>query len=343
MKKPVSHSILELALISEGSSSQKTLQQSLDLAQKAEEWGYTRFWLAEHHNAINIASSATSVLIGYIAGGTSKIRIGSGGIMLPNHSPIIIAEQFGTLASLYPNRIDLGLGRAPGTDQKTANEIRPDRMKAVYQFPQEVEKLRFYFSEDHTDDEVRAPIAEGTEVPMYILGSSTDSAHVAAKMGLPYSFATHFAPNQFYQAIDIYRNEFVPSEYLKEPYVIAGVNVVIGETAKRAEQLSTTLLRSVLGILTGKREYMHPPTEMTPELREFSQHPAVQQFIKFAMVGTKEDVKAMTIDFLEQSEVDEIIVTTHMYNHADRLYSYQAFSEIMEEINCTQELQQNLE
>src|SRR5690606_23711768 len=202
-RRNILYSILELSFVTKGSNPSESFTKSLNLAQQAENFGYTRFWLAEHHNAISIASSATAVLIGHIAGGTKKIRVGSGGIMLPNHSPLIVAEQFGTLGRLYPNRIDLGLGRAPGTDPETAHAIRPDRMHSVYKFPEEIGEIIEYFSEDN-DSKVRAPIAEGVDVPLYILGSSTDSARVAAKLGLPYAFASHFATTYLFEALNIY-------------------------------------------------------------------------------------------------------------------------------------------
>src|SRR5690606_24914592 len=227
LKKDVKYSILELAAVPAGSEPRDVFKNSLELARKAEEWGYTRFWLAEHHNMISIASVATVVLIAHIAGGTRTIRVGSGGIMLPNHSPLIVAEQFGTLGALFPGRIDLGLGTAPGTDQDTARAIRPDRMMSVYRFPDEVADILQYFSPDNIDARVRAPVAEGVDVPVYILGSSTDSAIVAARMGLPYAFASHFAPAQLFEALEIYYNNFEPSAYLSSPYTIAGANVVI--------------------------------------------------------------------------------------------------------------------
>src|SRR5690606_37297422 len=228
--KNIPYSLLELDFVSKGSTPAETFKNSLKLAQKAEEFGYTRFWLAEHHNTISIASSATSVLIGHIAGGTKTIRVGSGGIMLPNHSPLIVAEQFGTLGALYPNRIDLGLGRAPGTDPATAQAIRADRMQATYQFPEEVSKIQQYFSKENSVSKIRASVAEGIDVPIYILGSSTDSAYLAAKKGLPYAFASHFSTAQLFNAIAIYKANFQPSKFLKEPYIIAGINVIVADT-----------------------------------------------------------------------------------------------------------------
>jgi luciferase family oxidoreductase group 1 len=332
-QKNISYSILELASVANGSTPADTFQYSLDLAQKAEELGYHRFWLAEHHNMVSIASSATSVLIGYIAGGTTKIRVGSGGIMLPNHSPLIVAEQFGTLGSLYPGRIDLGLGRAPGTDQVTAHAIRSDRMHAVYKFPEEVSQIQQYFSLDNRRAKVRATVAEGVEVPFYILGSSTDSAHLAAKMGLPYAFASHFAPALLFEALSIYRNEFQPSDDLAEPYTMACVNVIAADTDQEAEGLSTTLIRLVLGVLTGQIGYMEAPIDMTPELREIAEDPAFQRMLKYAFVGSKETVRQKTERFLQETRVDELMVVSHMYDHQDRLKSYRLFSEMMKERN----------
>ncbi|MDF9795415.1 luciferase family oxidoreductase group 1 [Catalinimonas alkaloidigena] len=327
--KNIPYSILELASVGAGFSPAEVFRNSLDLAQKAEAMGYTRFWLAEHHNMISIASSATSVLIGHIAGGTEKIRVGSGGIMLPNHSPLIVAEQFGTLGALYPGRIDLGLGRAPGTDQATAQAIRSDRMQAVHQFPEEVGEIQQYFSVDNADHQVRATVAEGVEVPIYILGSSTDSAHLAAKKGLPYAFASHFAPAHLFEALHIYHNNFQPSEYLKEPYTIACINVIAAESDQKAEKMSTSLVRMMLGVLTNNLDYMQPPTEMNAEIRELMQHPAFQRMLKYAFIGSKETVKQKTEAFLQETGVNELMVASHIYHHEDRLRSYRIFSEIM--------------
>ncbi|RUA33499.1 MAG: LLM class flavin-dependent oxidoreductase [Bacteroidetes bacterium] len=322
-------SILELASVGKDISIKKTFENSLDLAQKAEKLGYNRFWLAEHHNMVSIASSATSVLIGHIAGGTKKIRVGSGGIMLPNHSPLIVAEQFGTLGSLYPNRIDLGLGRAPGTDQVTAHAIRSDRNQSVHKFPQEVSEIQQYFSLANANSQVRATVAEGVEVPIFILGSSTDSAHLAAEKGLPYVFASHFAPTQLFDALNIYYNEFQPSKSLKEPYTIAGINVIAAETVQEAERLSTSMIRMMLGVMTNNLDYMQPPTEMTAELKELSKHPAFQRMMQFAFVGSREKVKSQTEDFIKRTGVDELIVASHIYDHEARVKSYEMFSEIM--------------
>lgn len=323
------YSILELATIAKDSSVKQTFDQSLDLAQKAEEFGYTRFWLAEHHNMLSIASSATSVLIGHIAGGTKKIKVGSGGIMLPNHSPLIVAEQFGTLGTLYPDRIDLGLGRAPGTDQVTAQAIRSDRMKSVFKFPEEVKEIQKYFSKDNATSKVRAAIAEGVDVPVYILGSSTDSAHLAAEQGLPYVFASHFAPAQLHQALSIYHNNFKPSRFLDKPYTIAGVNIIAADTTSEAEKISTSLIKMMLGVMSGNIDYMQAPEEFTNEHREILAHPGFQRMLKYAFIGDPETVKTKTEAFLQETGVNEIMAVSHIYNHQDRLRSFELFSEIM--------------
>ena len=289
-KKNIPFSLLELASVGSGKTTGETFKNSLDLAQRAEDFGYKRFWLAEHHNMISIASSATSVLIGHIAAGTKKIRVGSGGIMLPNHSPLIVAEQFGTLGSLHPGRIDLGLGRAPGTDQVTAQAIRSDRMQAVYKFPEEISKIQQYFSADNREAKVRATVAEGVEVPIYILGSSTDSAHLAAKKGLPYVFASHFAPTHLFEALNIYYNNFEPSEVLQEPYTIAAANIIAAETGEEAEKISTSMIRMMLGVMTGKIDYMQEPIEMNARSRDNAAPHALPPQKTYKFIGSKATV-----------------------------------------------------
>ena len=328
-----SYSILDLALVSDGNSLKQTYNDALKLAQQAEKFGYTRYWLAEHHNAPNIASSATSILIGYVAQGTTTLRIGSGGIMLPNHSPLLVAEQFGTLGSLYPNRIDLGLGRAPGTDGETAKAIRSDFMEAAHSFPNEIDKIQKYFSADNSTAKVRATVAEGVEVPLYILGSSTDSAHLAAKKGLPYAFASHFATTHLMEALAIYRNEFQPSKHLEKPYVLAGVNIIVADTDEEAQRLSTSLIRMIVGILTGKRDYVQPPTEMTDDLTEVMQHPQVYQMLKYSFIGSKTTVKEQVKNFLAETKADDLIAVTHIFDVNERIRSYELFAEIMKELN----------
>ncbi|WP_266204999.1 LLM class flavin-dependent oxidoreductase [Pontibacter kalidii] len=331
--KKIAYSILELAIVSQGETIQQTLQNSLALAKEAEAHNYKRIWFAEHHNSDNIGSSATSLLMGYVAENTSTIRVGSGGVMLPNHSPLIIAEQFGTLAHLYPGRIDLGLGRAPGTDQATARAIRSDFMEAAHSFPREIEKIQQYFSLENKGAKVRAPIAEGTDVPLYVLGSTTDSAHIAAEKGLPYAFASHFASTHLHNALRIYEQEFQPSGFLEKPYTIAGVNALVADTDEEAEKLFTSLIRMFVGVLTGSREPLQPPTEMTEELKQVLQHPTLQQMLRYSFVGSKQTVKTQIQEFLEETGVDELITVSNIYNLEDRLKSTRLFAEIMLEIN----------
>lgn len=332
-KQTIAYSILELAIVSQGQSIQQTLHNSLALAKAAEECHYKRIWFAEHHNSDNIGSNVPSLLIGYVAENTGTIRVGSGGIMLPNHSPLIVAEQFGTLAHLYPGRIDLGLGRAPGTDQQTASAIRSDFYQAAQAFPGEVEKIQQYFSLENKKSNVRAAIAEGTDVPLYILGSSTDSAHLAAKKGLPYAFASHFASTHLSQALKIYRQEFQPSETLQQPYTLAGINVIVADTDEEAEQLFTSLIRMFVGVLTGGRDPLQPPTALTPDLKETLQHPTLHQMLKYSFVGSKLTVKNKIKSFLEQTGVNELITVSTMYGIDARIKSTRLFAAIMKEIN----------
>jgi luciferase family oxidoreductase group 1 len=332
MKKKLSSipfSVLDLATVIEGKTPADTFKNSLDLAQHAEKWGFNRYWLAEHHNMISVASSATSVVIGHIAGGTKKIRVGSGGIMLPNHSPLIIAEQFGTLASLYPGRIDLGLGRAPGTDQVTAAAIRGDlRFQAAQDFPKEVLKLQTYLSKDNSTSHVRAIPGEGLDIPIWILGSSTDSARLAAAFGLPYAFASHFAPAQFINAINIYRQNFTPSEHLSEPYVLACVNVVGADTDQEANYLVTSLYQLFMGIVTGKRKLLQPPVNNMNDIWDVYEEEQASQMLACTFVGSKDTLKTDLQQFLDQTGVDEIMATSHIFNHEARLRSYEIMAEV---------------
>ncbi|WP_299820602.1 LLM class flavin-dependent oxidoreductase [uncultured Pontibacter sp.] len=331
--KEIAYSILELAIVSQGETIQQTLHNSLALAKEAEAHHYKRIWFAEHHNSDNIGSSATSLLMGYVAENTTTIRVGSGGVMLPNHSPLIIAEQFGTLAHLYPGRIDLGLGRAPGTDQATARAIRSDFMEAAHSFPREIEKIQQYFCVENKTANVRAPIAEGTDVPLYVLGSTTDSSHIAAEKGLPYAFASHFASTHLHNALRIYEQEFQPSEFLEKPYTIAGVNILVADTDEEAEKLFTSLIRMFVGVLTGSREPLQPPTELTEDLKQVLLHPTLNQMLKYSFVGSKQTVKTQIQEFLEETGVDELITVSTMYKLDDRLKSTRLFAEIMTELN----------
>lgn len=330
--KTTKYSLLELAMVGENIDHSEVFKNSVETAKKAETLGYHRFWLAEHHNMISIASAAPVVLIGHIASHTRTIRVGSGGIMLPNHSPLIVAEQFGTLGHLYPDRIDLGLGRAPGTDQVTAHAIRSDRMQAVHRFPDEVQEIQGYFENRSASEKVRATVAEGVQVPLYILGSSTDSAHLAAKAGLPYVFASHFAPAQLHRALSIYHNEFKPSATLDSPYTIAGINIIAADTHKEAERRSTSMYRMMLGVLTNRLDYMHPPTDMSDDIRQLRDHPALQQMLKYTFVGDQQHVGEQTKQFIQETGVDEVITTSYLYHQKDRLHSLQLFAEAMNEM-----------
>lgn len=325
----IRYSVLDLATVIAEKTPADTFHNSVKLAKLTEKLGYTRYWLAEHHNMISVASSATAVLIGHIAGETSTIRVGSGGIMLPNHAPLVIAEQFGTLATLYPDRIDLGLGRAPGTDQLTAMAIRGERFNAVPDFPQDIQKLQTYFSASNSTGRVRAIPGEGLDVPIWILGSSTESARLAAAMGLPYAFASHFAPAQFLTAINIYRQNFQPSASLKQPYVLACVNVVAADTDAAAEHLSTSLKQFFMGVITGKLRLLQPPVDDMSKVWTDYEEEAVSQMLGCSFIGSKETVKEDMLSFLEQTQVDEVMVTSHIYDHEARLRSYEIFAELM--------------
>lgn len=322
-------SVLELATVAEGSNEAQTFAKSLDLAQHLEEFGYKRFWLSEHHNMISVASSATSVLIGYIASGTSSMRIGSGGIMLPNHSPLAIAEQFGTLESLYPGRIDLGLGRAPGTDQMTAMALRGDFFSNANEFPQNVLKLQTYFSKENSVSKVRAIPGEGLDIPIWILGSSTDSAQLAAALGLPYAFASHFAPAQFFAAIELYRNHFRPSKYLNKPQVMACVNVITADTDAEASKLATSLFQMFMGIITGQRKLLQPPVDSMEDIWTDHEKEMLNQMLSLSFIGSPETIKKDFQNFVDQTQIDEIMIISNIYDQQAKIHSYELFSEIM--------------
>jgi luciferase family oxidoreductase group 1 len=327
MGKKIKYSALDLATVVEGQTPVETFKYSLELAWQAEALGYTRYWFAEHHNMMNVASSATTVLIGYIAGGTKTIRVGSGGIMLPNHAPLIIAEQFGTLASLYPDRIDLGLGRAPGTDQVTAMAIRGENMNAAHNFPKDVERLQTLFSADNYDGRVRANPGEGLDIPIWILGSSTDSARLAATKGLPYAFASHFAPAHFLEAIRIYRENFRPSAVLKEPYIMACVNVVAAETDEEAEYLATSVKQFFMGVITGKRQLLQPPVDNMEDIWNIYEREAVEQMLGYSFIGSVASIRNQMQDFVARTQIDEVMVTSHIFDHTAKMRSYALFAQ----------------
>jgi len=324
-------SILDLAPITEGNNAATTFTNSLRLAQRVEKLGFKRYWLAEHHNMESVASSATSVLIGYIAGGTNTIRVGSGGIMLPNHSPLVVAEQFGTLASLYPDRIDLGLGRAPGTDQVTARALRRNYMESAQDFPDDVIALQTYFSADNKRSKVRAIPGEGLEIPIWILGSSTDSARLAAHLGLPYAFASHFAPTHFLEAIELYRQSFKPSRDLGKPYVMACVNVIAADTNQEAERLATSFLQLATGIITGKRRPLQPPVDSMDGLWGDYEEAAVRQMMKYTFIGDRKKISSDLAYFQGHAQIDELMVTSHIYDPQARIHSYEVLKSIQNE------------
>jgi len=322
-------SILELAVVSQGENSADAIERSVKIARHVEELGYKRVWLAEHHNMEHIASSATSVLIGHLAGKTSTIRVGSGGIMLPNHAPLVIAEQFGTLETLYPGRIDLGLGRAPGTDQLTAMALRRNNMATAYDFPEDIKSLQTFFSASNRNSKVRAFPGEGLDIPIWILGSSTDSAYLAAKMGLPYAFAAHFAPAQFRTAIEIYRSNFQPSAQLDKPYVLACVNIFGAETDDEAEFLVTSLYRMFLGIVTNERVPLQPPgnlpsTFYLPEVQDM-----LQRMTACTFTGSEDSLRKKLSVFIAETGVDELMAVSYIYDMDKRLRSYEILKESM--------------
>ena len=328
----INFSVLDLVPVLVGKSISESFKNSLNLAQQAERLGYTRYWLAEHHNMQGIASSATAVLIGYIAGGTSTIRVGSGGIMLPNHAPLIVAEQFGTLATLYPCRIDLGLGRAPGTDQLTARALRRDLMESVEDFPKHVMELREYLGPAQPNAKVRAVPGEGTKVPIWILGSSTFGAHLAGLMGLPYAFASHFAPAALQAALKVYRDSFTPSDALNQPYAIACINAVVADTDAEANHLATTLYQAFLNVVRGTPNRHSPPVDSMDGLWNASEQYAVQQMLRYTFIGSPKTVREELQVFLDSTKVDEIMVAGHIFDHEARLKSYRLLAELKQQI-----------
>jgi luciferase family oxidoreductase group 1 len=330
--KQIPFSVLDLSPIPEGSDASTALNNTLDLAQHAETWGYNRYWLAEHHNMPGIASAATSVVIGYVASGTGRIRVGSGGIMLPNHSPLIVAEQFGTLETLYPGRIDLGLGRAPGTDQTTARALGRDAASVADRFPQDVQQLIAYLSDPEPGQKVHAVPGEGLKVPVWLLGSSLFSAELAAGLGLPYAFASHFAPEHMMAALEIYRSQFKPSEHLHKPYAMLGVNVIVAETSREAQQLFTSQLQQFTNLRRGKPTKLPRPVESMEGLWTlFEEDNAIKTF-EHAIVGDPEVVKAGLKYFINQTDADELLITAHIHSHEARLRSFELVAQIHQEI-----------
>jgi luciferase family oxidoreductase group 1 len=319
----VALSVLDLSPIVEGGTAADALANTLSLAQHAERLGYHRYWLAEHHNMRGIASAATAVVIGHVAGGTSRIRVGAGGIMLPNHAPLMVAEQFGTLEALYPGRIDLGLGRAPGTDGITAHALRRTLHSDPNKFPQDVIELREYLKDASPDQKVTAVPGHGSHVPLYILGSGLFGAQLAAILGLPFAFASHFAPQAMMQAIDIYRREFDPSEQLQAPHVILGYNICAADTEAEARFHRTSSLQAFLNLRFGNPGKLPQPVEGFEEQLSPQQQQVLAQVSSASAVGTAEQVHDQVRAFIEQTGADELIVVGQIYDHAARLKSYE--------------------
>ncbi|MCG2608322.1 LLM class flavin-dependent oxidoreductase [Acinetobacter sp. SM34] len=326
--KDTQFSILDLVPVRENKSIQSSLHHALALAQHAEKLGYKRLWLAEHHNMSGIASSATSVLLGYLLANTQTLKVGSGGIMLPNHAPLIVAEQFGTLATLYPNRIELGLGRAPGTDQNTMRALRRGQQETEDQFPQDVLEILQYFKDPLPQQRIVATPGQSTHVPVWLLGSSLFSAQLAAKLGLPYSFASHFAPRMLDQAIKLYRENFEPSEYLERPYVSMGVPTVIADTDEEAQYLATSPYQRIISMFRNQRGKLKPPIENIDEIWTPSEKMSVQQFYAMAQIGSKETVKAGLERLLERYEVNEFIFTCDIYDTEKRIKNFELLMDI---------------
>jgi luciferase family oxidoreductase group 1 len=326
-------SVLDLSPILEGSDASQSLRNTLDLARHAERWNYHRYWLAEHHNSPGIASAATAVMIGHVAAGTSTIRVGAGGIMLPNHAPLMIAEQFGTLASLFPGRIDLGLGRAPGTDPLTARALRRNLATDADSFPQDVIELMGYFRPVTPDQQVRAIPGAGLDIPVWILGSSLFGAQLAAMLGLPYAFASHFAPAEMEPAIALYRAHFRPSERLAAPRVMLGLNVCAADTDAEARRLFSSHQRSLIARRTGRRGPLLPPVEDFERRLDPIGKSILQQSLSCSVVGSPETVKRGLEAFIAHTSTDEIMVTGHIFDHAARLRSYEITAQVHETLS----------
>jgi luciferase family oxidoreductase group 1 len=320
-------SVLDLSPITEGSDAAQSFRNSLELAQHGERWGYKRFWLAEHHGMPGIASAATAVLIGHVAGGTKTIRVGAGGIMLPNHSPLVIAEQFGTLEALYPGRIDLGLGRAPGSDQATARALRRNLMSDADEFPHDVVELMDLMS-DEPRQHIRAIPGTGAKVPVWILGSSLFGSQLAAMLGLPYAFASHFAPAQMMQAIELYRKNFKPSEQLAKPYVMLGFNVFAADSDEQAQVLATTWQQAFVNVRSGRPTRLPPPLPGYREKVGPAEKALLDSVLSCAAIGSPDTVRESLKAFIERTGADELMIASAMFDHSARLRSYEITAQV---------------
>jgi luciferase family oxidoreductase group 1 len=320
-------SILDLVPVTQGATPREALGKSLDLARHAERFGYHRYWVAEHHNMTGIASAATAVVIGYLAGGTSTIRVGAGGIMLPNHAPLVVAEQFGTLESLYPGRIDLGLGRAPGTDQPGLRALRRDPARAD-EFPQDVQELQAFLGPVRPGQIIQAVPGGGLNVPLWILGSSTFGAQLAAGLGLPYAFASHFAPDALMEALTVYRRQFQPSTQLEKPYTMIGVNIVAADTDAEARFLFTTVQQAFTNLARGRPGLQQPPIEDIEQYWSPSEKLRASHMLKYSVVGASDTVREGLRRLIAATDADELMVVSHIYDHARRVRSYEIVAEV---------------
>lgn len=324
--KDISYSVLDLSPINEGSTAKEAFKNTIDLAKHVEKWGYKRYWLAEHHNMPGIGSSATSILISQVAVHTSTIRVGSGGIMLPNHSPLVIAEQFGTLESLFPGRIDLGLGRAPGTDQLTAYALRRDTNNNGQDFPDQLAELRAYFSPEKM--RVNAIPGQGLQIPIWLLGSSGFSAQLAGQLGLPFAFATHFSPENTLPALALYRNSFLPSESLQEPYTLVGINIIAADTDEEAQRLATSIQQQHLQLIRNNPVQLRPPVDNIEELCNSYELAILKQKLGASIIGSPSTIKTKLEKFLIDTKVDEIMVNGQIFNHESRLRSFEIIADL---------------
>jgi luciferase family oxidoreductase group 1 len=321
-------SVLDLAPIREGGDAAEAFRNSRDLAQHAEKWGYLRYWLAEHHSLPGIGSAATSVLIGHVAGATEKIRVGAGGIMLPNHAPLVVAEQFGTLESLFPSRIDLALGRAPGSDAATARALRR-YYESADTFPQDVVELMSYFAPAKGDRRVRAVPGEGLSVPIYLLGSSAFSARLAAQLGLPFAFASHFAPEYLHVALDLYRREFNPSRQLQRPYAMIGAGIYVADSETEARRIFSSAQLQTLNLLRDRPGKLPPPVDDIEKRWDPDERIAINHRTRYAAVGAPENVQRRLGEILDETAADEIILTGQIFHHSSRLRSFEIAAEIL--------------
>jgi luciferase family oxidoreductase group 1 len=334
-KREIRISVLDLAPVKEGGSVGETFRETLDLARRAESWGYQRFWLAEHHNIAGIASSATAVLIGHVAGGTRTIRVGSGGVMLPNHAPLVVAEQFGTLEALYPGRIDLGVGRAPGTDRITMRALRRTLSNPDEDFPRDVAELLSYLGPARPGQVVRAVPGEGSRVPVWLLGSSLYSAQLAALLGLPFAFASHFAPDLLLEALKIYRGEFRPSEALPEPYAMPCVNVFAADTETEARRLFTSVQQAFLALRRNRPGLLPPPVASMEDIWSEFERAGVERALRYSFVGSAETVRRGLESFIALTGADEVMAAAQIFDHRARLRSFELLAEVCRPVQRT--------